>query len=73
MFGIDRKIVERLKAEYPAGTRVELVYMEDPYRSVPAGTKGTVTGVDDIGTIHVNWDTGGSLGIAYGEDSCRKL
>lgn len=73
MFGIDRKIVERLKQEYPEGTRVELVSMNDPYRTIPAGSLGTVTGVDDIGTIHVSWDEGGSLGIAYGEDSCRKV
>ena len=73
MFGIDGSTVERLKQEYPKGTRVELIYMNDPYRDIPAGTKGTVTGVDDIGTIHVNWDSGGCLGIAYGEDSCKKL
>ena len=39
----------------------------------PIGTFGTITGVDDIGTIHVSWDTGGSLGIAYGEDFCRRI
>ena len=73
MFGIDRKIVERLTAEYPAGTREELIQMRDPFSIIPAGTTGTVTGVDDLGTIHVNWDDGGCLGIAYGEDSCKKL
>ena len=56
MFGIPEHIVERLKKEYPKGTRVELI-----------------TGVDDIGTIHVSWDCGSSLGVAYGEDSCRKI
>ena len=64
---------DRLKAEYPAGTRVELVRMEDEYSRLKPGDKGTVTGVDDIGTIHVNWDCGSGLGIAYGEDSCRKI
>jgi hypothetical protein len=24
-------------------------------------------------TIHVNWDNGSTLGVAYGEDHCRKL
>jgi len=52
---------------------VELIEMNDPYRHIPAGSKGTVTGVDDIGTIHVSWDCGSSLGVAYGEDSCRKI
>ena len=73
MFGAPKQIVERLKKEYPKGTRVELVRMEDPYRKLESGEKGTVTGVDDIGTIHVSWDCGSSLGIAYGEDSCRKI
>lgn len=73
MFGIPQAVIDRLKAEYPTGTRVVLVHMEDPYRKLEEGSLGTVTGVDDIGTIHVNWDCGSSLGIAYGEDSCRKV
>lgn len=73
MFFPNRKVVERLKAEYPAGTRVELIEMNDPYRPMPEGLKGTVTCVDDTGTIHVNWDNGSSLGVVYGEDRCRKL
>lgn len=69
-----REIVERIKAEYPEGTRVELLHMDDPYRrEMIAGLKGTVTGVDDTGTIHVHWDNGASLGVVYGEDSCRKI
>jgi len=74
MFDIPREVVEELRRKYPAGCRVELVHMNDPYNTklVP-GCKGTVTGVDDIGTIHVNWDCGSGLGIAYGEDSCKRL
>lgn len=64
--------VNKLKETYPPGTRVELVKMDDPQAPAP-GTKGTVTCVDDIGTIHVSWDGGGSLGVVYGEDSCRKI
>ena len=73
MFGAPKHIVDRLKAEYPAGTRVELVRMEDEYSRLKPGDRGTVTGVDDIGTIHVSWDCGSGLGIAYGEDQCRKV
>ena len=73
MFGISRATVERLKATYPAGTRVELIEMQDSYRKLQPGGKGTVTCVDDIGTIHVDWDCGSCLGVAYGEDSCRKI
>lgn len=68
-----REIVDRIKEQYPSGVRVELIHMDDPYANMPEGTKGTVTGVDDTGTIHVNWDNGRSLGVVYGEDSCRKI
>ena len=73
MFGVPKYVVDRLKAEYPAGTRVELIRMEDEYSRLKSGDKGTVTGVDDIGTIHVSWDCGSGLGIAYGEDLCKKI
>ena len=68
-----RNIVQSVKKEYPSGTRVELVSMNDPYRDMPTGTRGTVDCVDDTGTIHVAWDNGCHLGVVYGEDSCRKL
>ena len=69
-----REIVERLKAEYPAGTRVELISMNDPYnKSLKPGDQGTVRLVDDIGTIFVDWDCGSGLGIAYGEDFVKRL
>ena len=29
--------------------------------------------VDDIGTIHVSWDCGSSLGVVLGEDSCTRI
>ena len=48
--------------------------MNDPYNTIlMPGARGTVIAVDDIGTIHVNWDCGSSLGVAYGEDACRML
>lgn len=68
-----KDLLESLKREYPKGTRVALVKMEDPYSTLKAGDKGTVAFIDDIGTIHINWDKGSSLGIAYGEDICRKI
>lgn len=73
MFFPPRNIVEKIKNEYPSGTRVELVEMDDPYRDIPVGMKGTVISVDDTGTIHVAWDNGCHLGVVYGEDSCKKL
>ena len=67
-----KAVVEVLRRQYPAGTRVELVRMDDP-QAPPIGTKGTVKGVDDIGSIMVSWDTGSSLSVVYGEDSCRRI
>ena len=67
-----KKIVERLRREFPIGTRVQLVKMDD-VQAPPVGTLGTVQGVDDIGSILVAWDTGSGLSVAYGEDLCRKV
>lgn len=67
-----KEIVERLREQYPAGTRVELLQMDDPQAPSP-GTQGTVIGVDDIANIMVQWDNGCGLSLAYGEDRCRKL
>ena len=69
---IHKEALLALKRRFPAGTRVELVHMDDPYnKKLVPGSKGTVTEVDDIGTIHVSWDCGSSLGVVYGEDTCR--
>ena len=65
-----RHIVESLKKRYPRFTRVELVSMNDK-NAPPEGTQGEVLAVDDIGTIHVAWDTGSLLGVVYGEDKVR--
>ena len=74
MFGISKETVNRIKEEYPVGCRVELVYMDDPFiHKLSPGCRGTVRFVDDIGTIHVDWDCGSGLGVVYGEDSCRKV
>lgn len=70
---ISEKELKRLKEEYPEGCTVELIEMNDPYRPVPSGTRGKVTDVDDMGTIHVRWSTGSSLGVAYGEDRCVRI
>jgi hypothetical protein len=63
--------LKQLKLSYPPGTRVKLIQMNDPYTKLRPGEIGTVTEVDDIGTIHVSWECGSSLGIAFGEDLCE--
>ena len=69
---ISQEALQSLRERFPQGTRVELVKMDDP-QAPPIGTKGTVKGVDDIGSIMVAWDSGGSLNVVYGEDICRKI
>jgi len=64
--------IQRLKEQYPSGARVELLEMNDT-SAPPIGTLGTVKYVDDIGTIHVKWDNGSNLGVAYPEDRVRKI
>ena len=65
-------IIESLKEEFPVGSRVELIKMDDK-QAPPIGTRGTVKGVDDIGSIMVAWDNGSSLNVIYGEDECMVL
>lgn len=67
-----KEVIEQLRKEYPAGTLVELVKMDDKF-APPIGTHGTVRGVDDAGSILVKWSNGSSLSVVYGEDVCRKL
>lgn len=59
--------VDKIKKRYPVGTRVRLVMMKDPF-APPIGTLGTVKGVDDIGSLLVEWDNGSSLNVLYGVD-----
>ena len=68
----NRETVERVRREYPAGTRVELVKMDDA-QAPPIGTRGTVTGVDDTASLIVKWDNGSGLNVIYGEDIVKKL
>ena len=68
-----QETVERIRERYPVGCRVELICMNDPYTKLKPGDRGTVTMVDSIGTVFVNWDCGSGLGIVYQEDSCRIL
>ena len=68
-----RRTADRMKQEYPPGTRLLLLNMEDPWAPVPPGTRGTVAYVDDIGQIGMHWDNGRTLSLVPGEDSFRKL
>lgn len=67
-----KEIVEQVRRQYPVGTRVELLHMDD-VQAPPIGTKGIVTGVDDTGSLMVDWDNGSGLNVIYGVDRVRKV
>ena len=58
-----QKEIAYIRTLYPAGTRVELIEMDDPYCCPKPGDKGTVQGVDDMGQIMMHWDDGSSLSL----------
>lgn len=65
--------IKYIKEKYVTGTKIELIKMYDLIAPVLAGTKGVVEFVDDIGTIHIKWETGSSLGLTVGIDEFKIL
>lgn len=63
--------IKAIKEKYIPGTELELIKIYDYINSVPAGATGVVTNVDDIGTIHVTWDNGSTLGLVVGIDKFK--
>jgi len=49
--------------DHLVGRRVRLIRCSDPYTRLTPGVEGTVTFVDDFGTVHVDWDDGSRLGL----------
>lgn len=72
MRGIRPDEMERLRKEYPVGTRVRLLQMDD-CQAPPVGTLGTVTGIDDTGSLLMHWDNGCGLNVIYGVDIVGKV
>ena len=64
--------LQRLREKYKPGTRVEILHMDD-IQAPPAGTRGTVRGVDDAGDILITWDTGSTLKLLIGVDDFREV
>ena len=71
MTNITHEELKKLKQEYPIGSRIELVHMDDP-TAPPRGTLGTVIGIDDTGSIMVKWDNGSSLNVLWNLDKILK-
>jgi hypothetical protein len=53
--------------------RVVLEYTSDPHTDLVPGDRGTVTMIDALGTVHVNWDNGSNLGMVPGEDRIERV
>ena len=66
---LDRNLVQRMKEQYTVGTRIVLDFMGDDPHPIAPGTKGTVRVVDDMGTVHCDFDNGRRMGLIPGEDS----
>ena len=64
----DREYVQRMKEQYPPGTRVRLNNMPDDPQPIPPGTEGEVTGCDDAGQLQMSWSNGRSLSLLPGVD-----
>jgi hypothetical protein len=67
-----KETVERIRRQYPPGTKVRMIRMDDA-QAPPIGTIGEVQGVDDIGSLMVKWSNGSSLNVVYGEDLVEKI
>lgn len=67
----ERELVQVRKLLFKKGATVVVVEdINDPYTPIKQGTKGIVRSVDDVGTVHVAWETGNFLGAAL-EDNIR--
>ena len=67
------EVLKRIREKYPVGCTVEIIEMCDPYRDMPARLRGTVTHVDDTGTVFADWENGSTLGAVFGEDEIRRV
>ena len=68
----NKEKIKMLRREYPAGTKVELLEMDDR-QAPPVGTIGEVIAVDDIGQLVMKWQNGSGLSLIPGVDSFRKV
>jgi len=55
------------------GRRVRLISTTDRYTDLRHGATGTVSFVDDMGTVFVDWDNGSGLGLVPRHDHWEYL
>ena len=64
--------IRQLREKCPEGTRIELISLYDPCRAtLTAGDQGTITHIDGMGNISVNWDNGIVSNLIYDDDLFR--
>ena len=69
-----QKQVEQIREMYPIGTVIELTAdMDDKYAPIAKGTQGEIVSIDDVGTLHMKWQNGRSLGVVPCEDSFKVI
>jgi len=68
---ISKAALEARRARFKPGSTVELIFMNDPFTKLQPGEQGKVLFVDSIGTAHIQWNNGSTLGAAYGEDHIK--
>lgn len=58
---------------YHPGDRIQMVSCGDRYAPILPGERGTIDRIDDMGTLHMRWDSGRTLGVCLEEDEVRKI
>jgi hypothetical protein len=69
----NKEQTDALRKEYPAGTLVELVQMDDAYTTLKPGDRGTVKFIDDMAGCHIAWFNGSNLAVILDHDIIKKV
>lgn len=73
MYYPSKEELKQIRCNYPVGSRVELVYTNDPWTELRPGARGTVSMVDGVGIVYVDWDNGSELGMLYRVDRIKRV